>query len=104
MPTRALPLLHLLLAIVGLPLAFSMVPPNGVYGVRTASTLASPSAWYSANLSAGITAVVLGLAGTAFVAVLSQRASIPDGAKVVAAVATTVFVAAATAVAGLVSA
>src|SRR6185312_13633927 len=93
MLTKPLSLFPLLFAMLGLPLALGIVPPNGVYGVRTASTLASPKVWYSANLSAGITAVLLGAAGTAFLAVLSRRASIPVGAKIVAAVATTIFVA-----------
>ena len=100
MPKRALPFLPLLLAFVGLPLGFGMVPPNGVYGVRTARTLGSESIWYSANASAGLTAVILGVAGTLFVAVLAGRVS--DRAKVVAAVGTTVFVAVAMALAGLV--
>jgi hypothetical protein len=104
MPTRALPFLPLLLAIVGLPLAFGIVPPNGVYGVRTARTLGSESIWYSANASAGLTAVVLGVAGTIFIGFLAGRVSVSDRAKVVAAVGTTVFVATAMALAGLVGA
>jgi hypothetical protein len=104
MPTRALPFLPLLLAIVGLPLAFGLVPPNGVYGIRTARTLGSERIWYSANASAGLTAVVLGVAGTIFIGFLAGRVFVSDRAKVVAAVGTTVFVATAMAVAGLVRA
>lgn len=41
------------LALVGAPLAFGRVPPNGLYGVRTRRTLASKEAWYAVNRAAG---------------------------------------------------
>lgn len=46
---------------LGIPLALNKVPPNGVYGFRTAKTLASPEIWYLVNRSSGIDLIVAGV-------------------------------------------
>ena len=56
--------LPLLFVVVCLPMALRLVPPNGVYGIRTAETLASTAVWYTANFRAGVAGVVAGLAAT----------------------------------------
>ena len=101
MNSRLLPLLPLLLALVGLPLALQLVPPNGFYGIRTEQTLASADIWYRSNLYGGLAAVVFGVLGTAFVAMVVRRASMTETAKAGVAVLTTIVVAAAMTLAGL---
>jgi uncharacterized membrane protein len=91
------------MSLVGLPMALRLIPPNRLFGVRTAHTLASPDVWYLANFRAGVTAVVLGLIGTVFVARVSVQNSTGE-AKVGISVSTTIFIAVATAIAGLSSA
>jgi uncharacterized membrane protein len=51
----------LLIVAVSLPLALSLVEPNGVYGYRTAESMASEAAWYSANRASGIAGVIGGI-------------------------------------------
>jgi len=46
-------LLPAILAVLAVPLALGMVPPNGLYGFRTPKTLSSPDIWYPANRFAG---------------------------------------------------
>lgn len=54
-------------ALLGVPLAARLVPPNGVYGFRTAATLRDRATWYRVNRVAGIDLIgggaLLGLAG-----------------------------------------
>lgn len=50
----------LLLALFSLPLAFGLIPPNGIYGFRTAGSMASPEAWYRLNQIAGWSGVLAG--------------------------------------------
>lgn len=45
---------------LGVPMALRMVAPNGWYGVRTATTAASPEVWYAVNAGAGIAVSVAG--------------------------------------------
>jgi len=57
----------ILLIIISIPLILRVVPPNGVYGFRTASTQSNSAIWYPANaflgwallVAAGISAIVL---------------------------------------------
>jgi uncharacterized membrane protein len=51
------------LAIVGSPMAWRMVPPNRFWGVRLPFTMASTHAWYETNALAGRTLVVASLVG-----------------------------------------
>ena len=57
----------ILLIIISIPLILRVVPPNGVYGFRTASTQSNSAIWYPANaflgwallVAASISAIVL---------------------------------------------
>jgi hypothetical protein len=42
-----------LFVIISLPLILRMVPPNGIYGFRTAATQSSAAIWYPANAFMG---------------------------------------------------
>jgi uncharacterized membrane protein len=42
-------------ALISIPLILRLVPPNGIYGFRTGSTLSSPAIWYPANAFMGWT-------------------------------------------------
>lgn len=44
----------LILLCLALPLIFGLVPPNRLYGIRTARTLGDPRAWFLANRYAGL--------------------------------------------------
>jgi uncharacterized membrane protein len=46
-------LLPAVLAVLAVPLALGMVPPNALYGFRTSKTRSSPDIWYPANRFAG---------------------------------------------------
>jgi len=50
-----------LIAVVGLPMAFQLIPPNAFYGVRTSETLASVEIWYRSNFWSGVAALLVGL-------------------------------------------
>lgn len=55
----------LVIAAVGVPLAFGFVPPNKLYGVRTARILADVQLWYRVNRFGGwvlVTAAALSIA------------------------------------------
>ena len=41
------------IALIAIPLAMRLIPPNPIYGVRTARTLDDPKLWYAANALAG---------------------------------------------------
>jgi hypothetical protein len=41
------------IAVLALPTALGMIPPNRWYGFRTPKTLSSPDIWYSANRFSG---------------------------------------------------
>jgi uncharacterized membrane protein len=51
----------LLFVALGLPLVAGRVPPNRLYGFRTAATIADATLWYRVNRAAGIDLVVGGL-------------------------------------------
>jgi uncharacterized membrane protein len=58
-----------MLFVVSVPLALNLVPPNGLYGFRIASTLANPETWRRGNVFAGwffMVAAVIGGAITYF--------------------------------------
>ncbi len=54
----------LLLAGLSIPLILHKIPPNGLYGFRTPSTLENPELWYRVNAYAGRRLLLVGL-GTA---------------------------------------
>ena len=55
----------IVLFLLSAPLAFNMIPPNRVYGFRTASTLSSPDVWVKANIFAGWAFMLSAIAGAA---------------------------------------
>ena len=57
----------IILFIVAVPMAFNLVPPNGLYGVRTAKTLANPDVWRRANVFSGWIMMVTALIGGAVI-------------------------------------
>src|SRR5436309_11624912 len=46
-----------IILLLALPLIFGLIPPNRVYGIRTAETLADRDLWYRANRYGGWTLV-----------------------------------------------
>jgi uncharacterized membrane protein len=68
-----------LLFAIGTPLALQLVPPNSVYGVRTAKTRASLEVWYASNRSAGINMAIAGVAIAAAALVIPRL--LPDYAE-----------------------
>ena len=56
----------LLLMAICVPLALSLVEPNGFYGVRTAATAASEEAWYRINSISGSCGGIASLVGFAY--------------------------------------
>jgi len=46
------------MAVIALPMAFALVPPNRYYGFRTPKAMASKEAWYRANRICGWCLVV----------------------------------------------
>ena len=78
--TVTAPVIILMLA---LPLIFGWIPPNRLYGFRTAKTLSSPTVWYPANRASAFFLVIaslvsllamFGLRGTAWSPENSQAA------------------------------
>jgi len=61
-----------LLLALGIPLALRLVPPNRFYGYRTATTFASPEAWYRINLATGLALIAAGVASGICAYLLSQ--------------------------------
>jgi uncharacterized membrane protein len=58
-----------LIAAASIPLALKLVPPNRVYGVRTAQTLGKRDVWFRVNRFAGFALIVaVAVAVTAYVA------------------------------------
>jgi uncharacterized membrane protein len=98
---RFLPVLFIL---IGLPLALELIPPNGVYGVRTPSTLASAESWYRANLWAGIFAVGFGFLAVIVTMAVDRSNKFAPTAKSYIVLAATVSVAVLMALAGAMAA
>jgi len=47
-----------LIAILAIPLALNLVPPNRIYGYRTAHSLANRQLWFRINRVAGLALIV----------------------------------------------
>ena len=58
--TLIFPIVSGLVALAGAPLWVGMVPPNRLYGLRTATTLADEAVWYAANRATGRDLVMVG--------------------------------------------
>lgn len=91
----------LLIALVSLPMALGIVPPNRLYGLRTTRTLESADIWYASNFRAGTAGVMLGFGGAVLVFGIIRSRSITGVTKALLAGGTAVFVALASAAAGL---
>lgn len=58
---------YAIIALVCVPLAMRMIPPNPVYGIRTKRTAADPALWYNVNavgaqlllVACGVGAIIL---------------------------------------------
>jgi hypothetical protein len=69
-----------LLVIAAIPMILGKVPPNRVYGFRTAKTLSSPEIWYPANRIAGWWAIAAGVAAACLnLVVWSTHPDSPQG-------------------------
>ena len=91
----------LLLALVCVPLALELIGPNSFYGVRTAATLANPEVWYRSNFYAGLVGVLGGtICAIANIGIV-QSSHIPSRRKHWWTLGTTLAVAAAIVIAGL---
>lgn len=69
--------------LVGLPLAFNMVAPNGGYGIRIARTLADAETWYAVNHVGGVSMVVCGLLSMVIVFSLHKYWGVDSEIKVI---------------------
>jgi uncharacterized membrane protein len=49
------------LVVMAIPMILGWIPPNRVYGFRTASTLVDASVWYAVNASSGRHLLLLGV-------------------------------------------
>ncbi|MFZ2097657.1 MAG: SdpI family protein [Anaerolineales bacterium] len=58
-----------ILAGLSVPLILHKIPPNGLYGFRSRSTLDNPQLWYRVNAYAGKRLLVTGL-GTSIAAII----------------------------------
>jgi uncharacterized membrane protein len=68
----------LVIAGLGIPLWLRRVPPNRLYGIRTAGTLADESRWYAVNASAGRVMVGVGVATAILSVVLDGLGVVGD--------------------------
>jgi uncharacterized membrane protein len=68
-----------LFVVLGIPLVARKIPPNRLYGFRTASTLADASLWYRVNRAAGMDLVGGGLVLIAAGYVLPERSPVVAG-------------------------
>ena len=90
----------LIIAAISLPMALRLIPPNRIYGFRTAASLASRDVWYTSNFWAGMTGVALGITGAFLIHTMLKRGPL-DVARAVLAGGVAVFVALASLAAGL---
>ncbi|MGH7075362.1 MAG: SdpI family protein [Stellaceae bacterium] len=58
--------------VLGIPLSLKLVPPNRFYGYRTASSFASPEAWYQINFATGLALIAAGILSGVCALMLSQ--------------------------------
>jgi hypothetical protein len=65
------------LVTLGMPLMRRKVPPNGLYGFRTAATLQDESLWYEVNAKLGQDLIGIGLS-LAVLALVLQASSLSD--------------------------
>ena len=78
-----------ILVLISLPLVVGMVPPNRIYGFRTAKTLSDSTIWYSANRFGGFAMI---MAAAAYM-VIASRVSLGGNNEHVGTLALLVFLA-----------
>jgi uncharacterized membrane protein len=61
-------------AIISIPLILRLVPPNGLYGFRTGSTMSSPAIWYPANAFMGWTLLLAAVVSATLLVMLPATA------------------------------
>jgi uncharacterized membrane protein len=83
-PHIVFPLLGVLLAVLGWPMARRRVRPNRWYGLRVPATFADERVWYDANAAAGRDMIVLGALLGAVALGLHQVPGIGEGVYVAA--------------------
>jgi uncharacterized membrane protein len=66
--------LPILVLALGLPLALRLVPPNRLYGFRTATAFSSLEAWYDLNCATGIALIAAGIVGGLVIMLLTYQA------------------------------
>jgi uncharacterized membrane protein len=68
-----------LVAALALPLALSLVPPNRIYGYRTAQTMANRDVWFRGNRVAGLALIA---ASALTLAVYFQEPDLASGREI----------------------
>jgi uncharacterized membrane protein len=77
-PQLLVPVLGLLLAALGWPMATRRVRPNRWYGLRIPATFADERVWYEANAVAGRDMMVLGAVLALCALILPRLTRLPD--------------------------
>lgn len=70
--TSLVVLLPVVVLLLSVPLVLKMIPPNRLYGVRTAKTYSSSDLWYAGNRIGGIYMIVASLCALILGLVLSR--------------------------------
>ena len=83
-------------------MALKLVPPKGIYGIRTPETLANAAMWHMSNIRAGVTGIVAGLASTILNVIVANSPAMTDARKTIVVTMTTVITAVVMTAAGLV--
>ena len=60
------------LALISIPLILKRVPPNRLYGVRTAKTLSDSTTWYKVNRFGGWAILISSIIGAVTIALVAQ--------------------------------
>ncbi len=72
-----------LLLAVAVPLVFKLVPPNRIYGFRTATTLSRTDVWYRANIFTGWALIAAAALAATVILFMPQLSSAAHGVIVV---------------------
>ncbi len=70
-------LIALLMIALSLPMALRKVPPNQIYGFRTAKTMANTKVWYEANQRAGMNLIAAAIIALIVWVAVELSAGIP---------------------------
>ena len=61
-----------LLVVISVPLILHLVPPNGIYGFRTAATRSTPAIWYAANAFMGWALSIAAVVSVTFLVIVPR--------------------------------